>query len=89
MPCPEFDTYLNFTTFTIFSPLPTPTSFPPREMALTTNPPTASIWSRKLDLLYLTFFLIHLPIMFRKPALVRFPSFPAPPSLLSFPFTLP
>lgn len=44
----------------------------PPKQASKPIPPSAkptSIWTRKLDLLYIVYFLIHIPVMFRKPLL--------------------
>ncbi|PLN85029.1 putative integral membrane protein [Aspergillus taichungensis] len=44
-------------------------------MAQTTMAPASSIWSRKRDLIYLLFFVIHVPVIFLVDAAPLLPSF--------------
>lgn len=58
-------------------PEPSPPKHASKVIPLVTTP--KSIWTRKFDLLYLIYFLIHIPVMFRKPLPSSLPtSFPFP-----------
>lgn len=53
-------------SFLAFVPSIIPESiYTPTAMAQTTVVPASSIWSRKRDLIYFLFFVIHVPVIFR------------------------